>query len=106
MSKAPNKRVLEDGREGTPPRALRGSTGVFSGVVSWDTTARTLWRSFTSRIGPQHPEKHCECSGRYSNTVRTGQALPEPAKTFTAESGMVNLPYYHSFVHVDHFLSG
>ena len=36
--------------------------------------------------------------------MRTGQTLSEPAKTFTAESGMVNLPYYHSFVHVDHFL--
>ena len=41
-----------------------------------------------------------------SNTLRTVETLSEPAKTFTAESGMVNLPYYHSFVHVDHFFRG
>ena len=80
MSRPLDKRVLEDGREGTPPRALRGSTGDVSGRFSWKTTTHTLWRSFTSRIGPQHPEQHCECSGpavkhcaHRSNTVRTGQ---------------------------------
>ena len=51
-----------------------------------------------------------------SNTVIAPAGTPtlcEPAKAdmlpclaFTAESGMVNLPYYHSFVHVDHFYRG
>ena len=58
MSKAPNKRVLEDGREGTPPRALPGLMDDSAGRISCETTAHTLWRSGASRIGPQHPEQH------------------------------------------------
>ena len=51
--------------------------------------------------------QHCILSntasapGSRPNTVQTGQTLSEPAKTFTNESGMVNLPCDHSLIHVE-----
>ena len=70
-----------------PGISLAGPQPTRRGEVALRETPQNILRSTAS------------APARASNTVRTGKTIDDAAETFTAESGMVNLPWYHSLIH-------